>query len=238
MNDRKATQDVRLRFRALCAMPLLLGASIAHADVSNCGNPFVNHFGPWDYRIASVADKTIVERTHFTSETEQLKPNSGTGYPAQDIGYTLRVFPNHPRALLAMSRLALKEKTAVPKHGDMSVDCYFDRAMRFTPNDPEVYMIYGVHVMKTGDNKTAIALLEKASSLDDSNANVHYNLGLAYFEVKNYDKSLAEATKAYALGFPLPGLRNMLEKAGKWRPPDGSTGATQAATPEAAAPKN
>src|SRR4051812_2402613 len=93
----------RLAMLLVTAILFATSPSLARADATTCGDPFVNHFGPFDYRTASVADKTIVERTHFTSETEQLKAGSGTGVPAQDIGYTLRVFPNHPRALLAMS---------------------------------------------------------------------------------------------------------------------------------------
>jgi hypothetical protein len=68
-------------------LPLLLMLTIVSApvlaDEIDCGNPFVNHFGPFDYRIAPVADRELVERFHFTPETEQLKPGSGTGNPVR-----------------------------------------------------------------------------------------------------------------------------------------------------------
>jgi TPR repeat protein len=48
------------------------------------------------------------------------------------------------------------------------------------------------------------------------NATAHYNLGLLYFDKKNYSKAKVHAEKAYALNFPLPGLRNRLKKVGKW----------------------
>ena len=34
-----------------------------------------------------------------------------------------------------------------------------------------------------------------------------------------YDKALASAHRAYGAGFPLPGLKNKLKRAGKWREP-------------------
>ncbi|MCC6194987.1 MAG: tetratricopeptide repeat protein [Burkholderiales bacterium] len=213
----------------LCA-PLLVGASGAAAQDIDCGNPFVNHFGPFDYRTATQENKNLVEATHFTPDTEQLKKNSGTGYPGQDIGYTLHVFPNHPRALIAMSRLAIREHSPHPKYAKYSINCYFTRAIQFRPDDGEVYMIYGVHLLKTGAADRAIAQLTKAVELNEASANAQYNLGLAYVEVKDYDKALVHAQKAYALGFPLPGLRNMLQKMGKWQTPVAATDSAQGAS--------
>lgn len=231
------TPDHPLRRAAAAALlcaPLLAWAQGAAAQDADCGNPFVNHFGPFDYRTASQENKNLVEATHFTPDTEQLKRNSGTGYPGQDIGYTLHVFPNHPRALIAMSRLAIAEKSPHPKYARYSINCYFARAMQFRPDDGEVYMIYGVHLMKTGAVDQAVVQLSKAVELNDASANAHYNLGLAYMEAKNYDKALVHAQKAYALGFPLPGLRNMLQKVGKWQAPVTATDpaqGTSASTP-------
>lgn len=222
------TPDTALR-RAVAAvllcLPLLATAPAVMAQ--DCGNPFVNHFGPFDYRTASQETKTLVEGTHFKPETEQLKYNSGTGYPAQDIAYTLGVFPNHPRALVAMSRLAIRERSPRPTYAQYTINCYFERAIQFRPDDADVYMIYGVHLMKAGTPAEAIAQLSKAVEMNDASANAHYNLGLAYMEIKNYDKALVHAQKAYALGFPLPGLRNMLQKVGKWQAPVAATDSAQ-----------
>ena len=45
----------------------------------------------------------------------------------------------------------------------------------------------------------------------------NYNIGLLLHDIKEYDKSLAHARKAYELGFELPGLRNKLKGSGHWR---------------------
>ena len=234
---RLASTPGKARRRAVAAvllcLPLLATAPAATAQ--DCGNPFVNHFGPFDYRTASQENKTLVEATHFNRDTEQLKYNSGTGYPGQDISYTLGVFPNHPRALVAMSRLAIREKTAHPKYARYPINCFFERAIQFRPDDADVYMIYGAHLMKAGTPAQAIVQLSKAVEINDASANAHYNLGLAYVEIKDYDKALTHAQKAYALGFPLPGLRNMLQKVGKWQPPVAATDPGNG-TPAATAP--
>lgn len=65
----------------------------------------------------------------------------------------------------------------------------------------------------------ALEQFNNASATESRTGNVAYNLGLGYFEAKEYDKALIAAHEAYADGFNFPGLKNKLEKAGKWRNP-------------------
>jgi hypothetical protein len=45
--------------------------SLAAAQgTGDCGNPFVNHFGPWDYRVAPRDALNNVETHHFLPYTE------------------------------------------------------------------------------------------------------------------------------------------------------------------------
>ena len=60
--------------------------------------------------------------------------------------------------------------------------------------------------------------LVQAEKYADDNANVFYNIGLVYLDLNNPDKALEYAHRAYRLGFPLPELRNRLERIGKWKP--------------------
>ncbi len=187
------------------------------ADVADCGS-LQNNYGPIDYRSATPSDKRLVEFAHFTPAVEQLKAGKSS-YLADDLSYTLRVFPNHPRALWSMTKLAMREKTEKPAHSQYSVHCWFDRAIRFRPEDPNVRMIYGVYLINKGKSREAVEHLEIAASYEKDNANLNYNIGLAYFDLKQYDQSLDFAHRAYSLGFPLPGLKNKLVRAGKWREP-------------------
>ena len=47
----------------------------------------------------------------------------------------------------------------------------------------------------------------------------NYNLGLVYYKTKQFKEANEHAHKAYALGFPLPGLKQLLVTAGKWQEP-------------------
>ena len=60
--------------------------------------------GPLDYRITPPDVRELVERRHFTRNVEQLKKGV-TSTVGGDITYTLRAFPNHPRALKAAAEL-------------------------------------------------------------------------------------------------------------------------------------
>jgi Flp pilus assembly protein TadD len=126
------------------------------------------------------------------------------------------MFPNHHRALSALGKLALREKTLKPLGAKYSVECFFDRAMRFKPNDGVVRMIYGDFLLKSGHIDKATEQFETAANLDPAHPTINYNLGLLYMKKKDYAQAKTYAKKAYEMGFPLPGLKNQLIQAGKW----------------------
>lgn len=172
-------------------------------------------YGPFDYRTHR--DKLeIVERFHFDIGVENLTKSKGARFGG-DLDYTLRASPNHHRALMTLTKLVLKEKTVQPKGSRYTVDCWFNRAERFAPDDSMVKVIYGAYLIQSGHSKAAIEKLESARKLDAGNANVHYNLGLAYIELAMYENALSSAHEAYRLGFPLPGLKNKLQRLGRWK---------------------
>jgi tetratricopeptide (TPR) repeat protein len=205
----------------VAGLSFLIYASIGHAQLdSRCGE-LANGYGPFDYRT----DKHrlgVVERHHFTRNVEMLKRGNTSAWPGADLDYTLRAFPNHHRALMSMLGLVAKEKTHKPRGAGFDAECYFARAERFRPDDGMVKMIYGLFLMRDGKQEAAVRKLEQAKASQEDNANFHYNLGLAYFEVKDYDKALESAHRAYAMNFPLPGLRDKLARVGRWRAPAGA----------------
>ena len=201
---------------------ILLGFGIfltshAKAEVSDfsCG-PLQNAYGPFDYR--SDKDKlSIVEGAHFTSEVANLVKGTTAERPGGDIDYTLRAFPNHSGALMSMVRLGDKEKTAKPRGSRYTVECWLYRAVRFRDNDATVKMIYATYLAKNGRNAQALKQLNEAVQLGEDSANLQYNIGLVYFNLGKYDEALNHAHLAYQAGFPLPGLRDKLKRAGKWK---------------------
>jgi tetratricopeptide (TPR) repeat protein len=183
-----------------------------------CGELTGGHYGPFDYlnRFSLKEQLDIVEYMHFTPDIENLVKGN-TGPIAADLNYTLHAWPNHHRALTALAKLSIRDKTSRPSGAKYPVECYFDRAIRFKSDDGTVRMIYGGYLSKTGKPNQAIEQLEIAVKLLPDNAIAHYNLGILYLDKKEYSKAKIHAEKAYALDFPLPGLRNRLKKVGAWK---------------------
>lgn len=196
---------------------LLASPLWVQAQESACG-ALGNPFGPFDYRTDRGNNLHLVESEHFTPPVEMLIRGK-TGYIGGDLDYTLRAFPNHHRALMAAMRLGERTKLSTPPGMRYSIECYMDRAVRFRSDDVIARMIYSMFLAKAGRTAEAISQLDNAaaSAEDKENPFTHYNLGLNYLDVKEYDKALIQAHKAYSLGFIQTGLKDRLVQVGKWK---------------------
>ncbi|MBL8472254.1 MAG: hypothetical protein KF778_04450 [Rhodocyclaceae bacterium] len=183
---------------------------------SDCGE-LGDGFGPYDFRTYDQVYVHRVERAHFPTYVEFLERGKTNIYPAGDVDFVLRTFPTHHRALQSMSNAAFKFKSDPPPGSHYTVQCWFERALRFKRDDGTVYMLYGIFMLRKGAVESGVKLLEKSKELAPADANIYYNLGLSYFSLKDYDKALENAHTAYRMGFPLPGLREKLIRAGKWK---------------------
>lgn len=202
---------------ALGAALLVTAALPAMAQQFSLCGQLQNGYGPFDYR--KDRDKLpIVDNSHFTPEVEMLM-RGVSGYIGGDLDYALRAFPNHHRALVAMMRLGEREKTSKPRGANYTVECYFDRATRFVPNDTVVRSLYATFLSKAGRRDDALAQLEQAVQHATDNPFAHYNIGLVYLEMKVYDKALVQAHRAIELGFPRTELADGLRQAGAWKDP-------------------
>jgi len=193
----------------------LFWTNVVSAEVGDfaCGQ-LTSSYGPFDYR--SEKDKLgIVEKVHLTPDVLNLV-RGATGEIGGDLNYTLHTFPNHHLALMAMVRLGEKQKKSIPRGARYSVECYLYRAAKFRQDDSVVKIIYASYLVKNGRFNEAKKYLDEVEELGEENSNVYYNMGLIFLDIKDYDKALLYAHRAYKLGFPLPGLRNRLERAGKW----------------------
>lgn len=192
-------------------------ATDIHAAYTYCGELLWYGQKPYDYNNSDDRQYMLpkVEMAHFTPNVENLRHgNSGT--LGGELNYTLMMFPNHHRALAAFGKLSLKEKKLKPVGSKYSVGCFFDRAIRFKPNDAMVRMVYGNYLQNAGKPDKAIEQLKIAVDLQPEDPAINYNIGLLYMQKKDYEQAKTHARKAYELGFPLPGLKNQLIKAGKW----------------------
>lgn len=231
VNRRKGQHQYRSMYWLKCCIVWIsiVGCSSA-ADIGYdpiaCGALGNNTWGkPIDYRSAPADQRNLVERAHFRAE-HALIQRGATRFPHDRGGaslmggfdYTLRTFPNHTLALHDIDRLGfiLKTEKPDPAKAPYPIECYFKRAVYFVPEDGGVRLVYGLYLTRRGRTKEAIEHLKLAQEYAPDDSNVHYNLGLAYYYSKDYDSAKEHAKRAYELGFPLPGLKNMLLKVGKW----------------------
>lgn len=202
-------------FLSLTAQLALLSMACQSASAQGepvCGS-LANAYGPFDYRRERNGALQIVERAHFTPEVELLQRGK-SGYLGGDLDYTLRASPNHHRALIALSKYAIREKTARVPNTNHTVDCYFDRAIRFQPDDIVVKLIYVQHLIKTNQRDEALRRLQNAAELAKDNPLSHYNIGLLYFEAQDLDKALLHALSSRELGNPRTDLLDRIQAAG------------------------
>jgi tetratricopeptide (TPR) repeat protein len=202
----------------LSLISMLLSISGSLQAAGYCGE-LKNAYGPYDYTdSANISNLGLVETAHFTSNIEKLT-HGNSGSLGSELAYTLAAFPNHHRALMAAGKLVIREKTLRPNGFRFSIECYFDRAIRFKKDDATVYMAYALYLSASGNLTKAIEELDIAVKLEPQSAIINYNLGLLYCKKKDFESARIYAEKAYRLGFPLPGLKNMLINAGNWREP-------------------
>ena len=175
-------------------------------------------FGPFDYRTVPAESRNMVETHHFTPSVETLKAGKSSTI-AGDLDYTLRAMPNHPRALLALSRYTARLQTDRLAGAHFPAECYFDRAMRMAPDDPMPHVIYASYLKdhrRMADVKQQLAEAEQLRG-EPSSFDFDYNLGLLYLDVGDYDRAATSARRAYGLGAPFPALMKKLKAAGKWQ---------------------
>ncbi len=179
-------------------------------------------YGPHDYTDPVDRGKPleVVERVHFPRDVEMLRRGANNVGPGGDLDYVLRAFPNHHRALYSMLRFVRMHPTAVvPPGARYPAECYFDRAVIFAPDDGVAHMLRGMFLFDRQRTDDAVEAFETAIRLAPESAEIHYNYALKMIDLRRWDDALEHAHQAYALGHPLPGLRDRLKRAGRWREP-------------------
>ena len=205
---------VVLAGRAL-AMALAMSGWHALAQVSPqiCG-PLKP--SPWDYRTVKQF-YALVENAHFTPQVETLIRGQSGSLPGPDIEYTLSVYPNHPRAILAATRLSERDQTQFRNRLPRPVECYYEMALRFAPDDAVIRMLYARFLAARQRKPEAILTVQAALDLSDGNPLTQRNAGLIYLEMKEYQRA---RDLAYVLQRSYPNedvLRKALVGANEWR---------------------
>ncbi len=233
--------------RAALAVAIGVAALSAAAQIQRlapappgCGETH-NTYGPFDYRTAQQSQRWIVEIAHFTHGVETLTKGA-TGPFGGDIGYTLAVFPNHPRAIQTLERLVEKQKADPAPGTDMTVECYYARGIAFAPDDLVFRMFYVSYLIRRNRPDEARKFLDYAAEKGAESPLTQFNAGMLFFDMKDYDRALAQAHRAIAMGMTRTELRDRLKAVGRWKDPepvevlDAAASAAQSASAVASQP--
>ena len=153
-----------------------------------------------------------LEQHHIAPGLARLKGRNYQG-ALEDFTFILSSFPNHPQALALVSDVCDVQW----KDARCDSESWFQRAVEINPRVAQTHVLYGLHRQRRGRANEAMQAYKRALELNPASSNAHYNLGLAYFDQKQFDLANQHAQASYALGFPLPGLRDKLNRAGQWK---------------------
>jgi tetratricopeptide (TPR) repeat protein len=218
-----------LKAVAACVASIVLGVDLAQAAADTRGEPAScgpmrqvdTAEGLMDYRLKDVSASVKkgvrdLDTYHTRPALELMRTGSLYRSVKADLDFSLRYSPNHHGALRALLQY---ERASGKAHDFPATECYFTWAQEFMPDDTDVWLMSGYLLWSKKDFTGAEAAYQRALTLKPDSADAHYNIGLLYAELRKFEQALEHAHAAYKAGYPLPGLRQKLERAGKWREP-------------------
>ncbi|MBB3193498.1 hypothetical protein [Roseateles terrae] len=231
---------------------VMLMAHSSAQTLAGCGS-LANNYGPHDYRdwkdlppidpvTKEMSPLQLVEGAHFIDTCEALF-KCKRGSIGADLDYTLRAFPNHHRALVAMMRYGELTRKSQPPDARYTVDCYFRRALVWRPEDAIARLLYATYLNENKRVADAKVQLQQAARQTGDNPFTVYNLGMVALDLNEVDMAVDAARRSYAAGMKHPALRQRLQAMNRWPsdlvlPEDGASapvGAPSPATPAAPA---
>lgn len=162
------------------------------------------------------AAQVYLNRARFQNDPKQRNDLIGKALDDGNFTYTRAepqslVFPN-VAVVMAQARFENNEPAAAVKILENAIDAQ--------PERTEAYAALAMMYRKQRDTGRALDALERGdAAVGGKSAEIKYNLGLLQLEAGKVDAAVESARRAYELGYPLPGLRNKLQKLGHWPPP-------------------
>lgn len=197
----------------------IAGSAWAQVDVNRAN----------DYVASQGTSALAVVESYHLGPCQQRYRERDWPRAKNECDFILRIFPNHPTALLLVAQVCEQWKS-----GACLVDDIFERAVAINPKAAQTFVVQGIYFNRVRNYPTAIDRFKKALALDADNMNAHYNLALTYVDTKQFDLANTHAQRAYALGATPDGLRNRLKQAGRWNPDATVAGSTASGTPATA----
>lgn len=154
-------------------------------------------------------------------ETDPAIKKRYLGWAKGEVLFTYRGLPNDS-PLIAPTFITLARICSAGN----DIKCAVERlhqAIALRPKDPAPYSALAIQYQKEKKLKLAKeTLLQGNRATGGRSPEIEYNLGLIYLQLGDVDAAAKHAHAAYALGYPLPGLKRKLQKLGKWQQVDRS----------------
>lgn len=148
-----------------------------------------------------------VEDRHLSAMEQHYRV--GRWNPALDeLSYVLNKVPNHPQALYRLIQLQGVYDGATKKFTESKIQC----AIYWNESQPATRVLYGMYFHRMGDYDSAVEQYREALELNANHAEANYNLGLSLFKLGQYEQAAIHAGVARKNGYPLMGLKNMLDR--------------------------
>ncbi len=204
---------------------VMLLAHTSAQTLAGCGS-LANNYGPHDYRdwkdlpeidpvTKEMSPLQLVEGAHFIDTCEALI-KCKRGSIGADLDYTLRAFPNHHRALVAMMRYGEMTRRPQPPDARFTVDCYFRRALVWRPEDAIARLLYATYLNENKRVADAKVQLKEAAKHAGDNAFTVYNLGMVALDLNDVDMAVDAARRSYGAGMKHTALRQRLQAMNRW----------------------
>ena len=225
----------------LCLLVLAFAVHLGSADAttpdglngvgpSQCGALDAGAIEPRDYfETSNNTNATAASRKTLAEVEARLFPPAVASLNLQRVPITtltnsvdqlLRLYPNHPRGLWAISSLEARLGT-LPKTRNawqipsFTADCFFERAFRFKDSDADLWVVLGMHLHGKQRLDAAAKAYAQAASLGATTGTYHYNHALLLADLKRWDDATREAQLAYNAQYLPPGLEKKFKAAGK-----------------------
>jgi tetratricopeptide (TPR) repeat protein len=153
--------------------------------------------------------------SRYKTEAQKNLKDSYLGQANTEMAYTYERIPESS-PIYASVAVNMARVTAAMGQTEEAVKIV-EHAVSAHPDDPRPYI--GLSVLYRDLKKldqARDALLRGDTATGGNSAEIHYTLGLIYFELNDFDHSVEYAQKAYAKNYPLPGLQDKLRRAGHW----------------------
>ena len=96
------------------------------------------------------------------------------------------------------------------------IECYFQKAIAFSPNDYRVMQLYSNYLTKKNHPKMAESVYKRALKINNAPLDINYALGILYVEMNELDKAVEQAKIVYDRGFKKTKLARKLKKVNRW----------------------